>query len=374
MLRVIWNLVRAILVLIVVVIAIPVFGLAYGWLTTDAVDTSPLPGLVETAPPADLAARIRADVEGYQRPEESTFLTYPEWAIVYAAREYAAFVATRRESGFPYWAHIGRFWRDYATMIRATAEYPFNSQNHMMLVVIGTSHTIEHAIQSVYENTIGRLTELASGRPTPQDRYQAEVAADYAAFLDQVPWYRYPYAEKRGGLWETENEAGSARLRSWERKLAFGFTYTIKQAYADLIQSGLSATSDPALLDIIVWAKGPVDEAVAGEADTEILLDLGGEGTVFVTKRYQVFTDMIPRLIARGVSFVEIGGNDEILVTVLSGQELDMPEGSRALFAYDLPAEPETRRTGFVASVRALHEVLPELAAQGVTLEHVYDY
>ena len=42
---------------------------------------------------------------------------------------------------------------------------------------------------------------------------------------------------------------------------------------------------------------------------------MSAEGTVFVTKRYQVFTDMIPRLIAKGVSFVEIGGNDEILVT-----------------------------------------------------------
>ena len=32
-----------------------------------------------------------------------------------------------------------------------------------MLVVIGTSHTIEHAIQSVWENTVGRLTDWAAG-------------------------------------------------------------------------------------------------------------------------------------------------------------------------------------------------------------------
>jgi hypothetical protein len=374
MLRVLWKLIRAILIVIVVVIAVPVLGLAYGWMTTSDVDTSPLPGLAESAPPADLALRVRNDVPGYQRPEESTFLTYPEWAIVYAAREYAGFVANHRESGFPYWAHIGRFWRDYATMIRATANYPFNSQNHLMLVVIGTSHTIEHAIQSIYENTVGRLTELASGLPTPQDRYQAEAAADYAAFLDQVPWYQFPYADKRAGLWATESEAGAARLRSWERKLSFGLAYTIKQGYADLIKSGLAATADPAFLDIVVWAKGPVATAVASEPNTNVLLDLSEDGTVFVTRRYQVFTDMVPRLIRRGVSFVEIGGNDEILVTVLSGQDLDMPEGSRPLFAYDLPAEPDTRRTGLVASVRALHTVVPQLAAQGVTLEHIYDY
>src|SRR5690606_23733701 len=109
------------------------------------------------------------------------------------------------------------------------------------------------------------------------------------------------------------------------------------------------------LLDIVVWATGPVRDAIADEPHTQVLLDLGDDGTVFVTKRYQVFTEMIPRLIGHGLAFVEIGGNDEILVTVLSGQELEMPEGSRALFAYDLPAEADARRTGFVASVRALH-------------------
>lgn len=363
---------RAILILVAVVAAIPLLGLAYGFTTTGAVETQAATGAA--APPAEIAERLRAEIPGYQRPEESTFLTYPEWSIVYAAREYAGFVSRNRESGFPYWAYVGRFWKDYAAMIRASSGYPFNFNNHLMLTVIGVSHTIEHAIQSLYENTIGRLTELASGRPTPQDRFQARAAGEYAAFLDQVPWYQFDYAGKRAGLWNTRSESGSARMRSWERKLAFGLSYTVKQTYADLIKSGLEATSDPALLDIVVWAKGPVAQAIDGEADTELLRDLGSDGAVFVTRRYQVFTDMIPRLIERGLTFVEIGGNDDILVTVLSGNELEMPAGAREIFAYDLPADPASRRTGLLASVGALHGVLPALDEQGAQLEHVYDY
>ena len=372
--RILWKAIRAVLIVIAVIVAIPILGFAYGWLTTELVDQIALPGVAENAPQAGVAATLRNEIEGYQRPEESTYLTYPEWAIVYAAREYAGFVAENRESGFPYWAYIGRFWQDYATVVRASSAYPFNFSNHLMLVVIGTSHTIEHAIQSVYENTVGRLTEFASGAPTPQDRYQAVAAAEYAAFLDQVPWYRFPYAEQRAGLWETPSEAGAARLRSWERKTAFGLSYTIKQAYADLIKSGLATTTDAAFLDIIVWAQGPVAEAINGEPDTELLRDLGDNGAVFVTKRYQVFTEMIPRLIERGLTFVEIGGNDEILLTVLSNDEVDAPAASRALFAYQLPAQPAVRRTGIAASVRQLHEILPVLAGTGARLEHVYDY
>ncbi|MER8551914.1 hypothetical protein NKH69_11665 [Mesorhizobium sp. M0976] len=368
------RIIKAILWLVVIVVLIPIAGLAYGFLTTPSLDTTPLPGIAEGAPPKALADKVRAEIPGYQRPEESTFLTYPEWAIVYAAREYAGFVDKNQPSGFPYLSYIGRFWQDYAMVVRASSAYKFNLDNHQMLVIIGTSHTIEHAIQWAYENTVGRITEATAGKRTAVDIYQAEVAAEYAGFLDQVPWYQFPYAEKRAGLFAVQPAADDSAVRTSERKLAFGLAYTIKQGYADLIKSALAATTDPALLDIHVWAKGPVSEVTRNEPDTLLERDLGADGTVFVTRRYQVFTDMIPRLIGKGVSFVEIGGNDEIMVTMLSNDEINVPQGARTLFSYPLPAEPSTRRTGLTVAVRKLHLVLPALMTAGARLEHVYDY
>lgn len=356
---------------IMIVAVTPIAGLTYGYMTTNAPTVN---GNIEIAQPPE-APRIRAlEIQGYQRAEESTFLTYPEWAIVYAAREYAGFVAENRESGFAYWAYIGRFWQDYAMVIRATDPYPFNGQNHLMLVVIGTSHTIEHALQWAWENTLGRLTELAAPNPVAEDRFQAGVAAEYAAFLDQVPWYRFPYTAKRAELWATPTAPGWASIRSWERKLAFGLSYTIKQAYADMIASGLEATSDAALLDIHVWAKGPVPLAIEGEPDTRLELDFGDDGAVFVTRRYQVFTELVPRLVNRGLRFVEIGGNDLIFITVLSGGPISAPPGASTLFSYALPAEPETWRSGIISPVGELHNILPALDKAGAGLEHVYDY
>ena len=367
------RLLFAVLALVLVIVLIPLAGLAYGFLTTGAVDTAP--STAEASPPANIEETLESGIAGYKRPEESTFLTYPEWAIVYAAREYAEFVEREFPSRFPYWAYAGRFWQDYAMVIRASRAYPFNFNNHLMLVVIGTSHTIELAIQSIYENTIGRLTEAAAfWEEVPEDRYQAEAAAEYAAFLDQVPWYRFPYAEKRAGLWSVKPAGGMAAIRSWERKLGFGASYSIKQAYAGLIASGLSATLAPALLDIHVWAAGPVAQAIAGEPDTTLERDLGVDGAVFVTQRYQVFTEIIPRLIAKGVRFVEIGGNRLIFATFLAEDDIDLPQAGQVLFSYALPARPEVRRIGIVLPVAALHEALPALDAAGAELEHVYDY
>jgi hypothetical protein len=371
--RLLGGIVRWLIVVVVVVLAIPVLGLAYGFVTTEPLDGTSLRGIEEGAPPQTLADQVRAEISGYQRPEESTYLTYPEWTIVYAAREYAGFVKENRESYFPYWAYIGRFWQDYATMIRASSDAPFNFQNHQMLAVIGTSHTIEHAIQWAYEKTIGTITQWTSRERIGVDAYQANIATEYASFLDQVPWYQFPYAEKRAGLMAVVRAPGEDEVRTRERKLAFGIAYSIKQGYADLIKSALAATSDPAFLDIHVWAKGPVAEAIAGEPGTRLEKDFGADGVVFVTKRYQVFTEMIPRLIARGVSFVEIGGNDEVFVTVLSNDAVEAPAGTRLLFGYQLPADPTVRRSGLIAAVPQLHTVLPILNAQA-RLEHIYDY
>lgn len=365
------GLVRTILRLVLLVMAIPIFALAYGFLTTGR--QAP-PAIVVVSPEQRAVHdRLVADVPGYKRPEESTYLTYPEWSIVYAARDYAAFVQDRNPADFPYLAYVGGFWQDYAAMIRASSHHPFNAQNHLMLVVIGVSHTVEHLIQLVYENTVGRLTALAA-YPVEEDRDLAAIAGEYAAFLDQTPWYRFPYAERRAELWSIPAAEGTAAIRSWERKLGFGLALTIKQAYAGLISGGLSATQDPAALDINVWATGPVAEAIAGEPDTTIVSDLGADGTVFRTRRYQVFTEMIPRLIERGMSFVEIGGNDEIMVTLLSNEEIGLPDGVRLLFAGTSPIDPSQIRTGLAIPVPILHEILPDLANGGARLEHVYDY
>ncbi len=371
--RVIKFLLKTILVIVVVVVLTPLAGLAYGYLTTSGVELRRNPST--TMPPAAVAEALARDIPGYRRAEESTFLTYPEWAIVYAARDYAELVSREFPSAFPYWAYTARFWQDYALMIRASSSYPFNFENHLMLTVIGTSQTIENAVQWAYENTVGRVTEAVAGADmVPQDRYQADAAADYAAFLDQVPWYEFPYADKRAGLWQTPGASGLAAVRSWERKLGFGLAYSVKQGYAGLIRQGLAATSDPALLDIHVWATGPVAQAIESEADTALVRDLGADGVVFRTARYQVFTEMVPRLIERAVRFVEIGGNRLIFLTALYEDELPVPQGAQLLFDYALPARPETRRAGIAADVGRLHELLPALAASGAALEHLYDY
>ena len=78
-----------------------------------------------------------AGLTSYTRNEDQTYLTLPEWYIVYSSDEYAAYIADNPPSQFPYFGAIGQFWQSYYDVCAVTREqYPFNGGYHLSLVVI----------------------------------------------------------------------------------------------------------------------------------------------------------------------------------------------------------------------------------------------
>src|SRR6185503_21242602 len=80
---------------------------------------------------AELDWRIRDRIDSagtYRRDEGQTFLTHPEWYIVYSSDEYADWLTTKLPTDFPYARSIGQFWSDYSEVNRLTRNaYPFNT-------------------------------------------------------------------------------------------------------------------------------------------------------------------------------------------------------------------------------------------------------
>src|SRR5262249_4450759 len=69
--------------------------------------------------------------EGYSRPEEQTFLTLPEWYIVFSYDELASFLKNHSPSDFPYYKSIGEFWSIYWKVYQVTKNhYPINWGYH----------------------------------------------------------------------------------------------------------------------------------------------------------------------------------------------------------------------------------------------------
>src|SRR5580698_1795469 len=120
-----------------------------------------------------------------RRGEEQTFLTFPEWFLVFSPAEYAEFVRVHSPDGFCFWGHIGQFWSGYASVIhenRMRGEPP-NWGYHLMIIVIGVSTTVEYAARSAYETTIGRMSAATLYTRTPEDDFAAQVAQQYVDFI-----------------------------------------------------------------------------------------------------------------------------------------------------------------------------------------------
>lgn len=332
------------------------------------------------APPGADAAQAAAGSLTYLRPEDQTYLRLPEWYIVFSADEYAGYIASRRPSAFPYFEAVRQFWQGYYNVCGETRDrYPFNSGDHTMLVVIGASFTAENVFKGIYENTIGRASEwTASGGQTPEEVYGQQVAAEYGTFIHTIPWYSFPFWSKLGPLWDMP--LGNPNVvRRVERRLALSLEYGLKGGYAWVIRTGTESVYAPEDEEILARAEGVTPELAQREPGLRIV-QAGEKGTALVAlPRFEAFTQLVPRLLADGVRFTEIAGNDEIMVTVLapSGWRFERPE-AKVLFSLPIPSQPARSRFALRVPVASLQIVVEELAratpSGSVVLEHIYDY
>src|SRR5262249_48075173 len=114
--------------------------------------------------PRDAASAVRVaplvKEPGYARRESDSYLSFPEWSIVYAYDALAGVLARGDESDFAYGRWIAGFWRTFCTLNQVvTAHEPTGLDTKVMLYTIGWSFTAELGIKGAYEKTVGRLFE-----------------------------------------------------------------------------------------------------------------------------------------------------------------------------------------------------------------------
>jgi len=332
--------------------------------------------LVSPGATAETAPSVAAP-NAHQRGPEQTFLTVPEWFLVHSPAEYAEFIKSQPPSEFPYFGHVGQFWQTYGAVYDATREnYPFNAGYHVMVMVIGTSTTVEYGLKAAYETLIGRLTELTRTEGmTEEDAFAARVAQDYVDFVRVIPWYEYDFGLRLQELWET-SLWGPDPIRKWERKYALTTEYAAKAAYGWVIKKLTKMSYDEPLpvTAVLLDRLPPVSHAELPE-----ISELGRlpDASVLVTvPRYYPFTHYASALARDGATFLEIAGNrGQIVVSALvpTGWEAG-DSGFRIFLTQPILTQPGTRRIVLTVPVNLLGPTLNRLAEPPARIEHVYDY
>ncbi len=306
----------------------------------------------------------------WRRDEARTWLTYPEWHIVYSAETFGRFLETQPPSAFPYWRHVRGFWSGYCAVNQA-APSAGAGEAKVMLYTIGLSYSAELLVKAAYENTIGRLFEWFGGWDSADDRYAANVQQIYGGFMHEQPWYLFPFDRAFSALWRTEEP--NAKVRHWERRLALSAEYGVKNGYAAAIgwASGATLGSDERDLRFVARSSPAAIRAV--DLRLRPVANLPDGRVAVEAPRYAQFTDLLVKLAGTPIELVEISGNDDIFVTMLMPDGRKVRSGDR-LLAVPLDDRPGWLRVGMTIRVDRLLPLLREVRRSGGEIEHVYDY
>ncbi len=294
------------------------------------------------------------------RPPDQTFLTFPEWYLVFSPEEQATYFKTNTASTFPYMSHTSQIWQSYKIVNDQIKDnFPPNPGYHFMIWVIGTSASAEYSVKAWYETIIGRITDTHDVI-TDEDRFNAQYTQDYVDFIKDHPWYEFDFKSRFGSLW-SGSFFGSHFLRKMERKYILTSELIVKTIYGKLIGMGTQTVYEAAL---------PTTAALV-EKDS-----LSYKEELMYLPRYDKFAAAALELADKGYSFKEIAGNTSaILLTILiPSDNCGCYENSQQVFIQPLSSDPSMKRVALAVPVQDLHKLLLSLNADKVKIEHVFDY
>ena len=320
---------------------------------------------VETMCRGGDAVTASTPLSGETRPEIRTLLTYPEWHIVHAYDDYAQVIRDDDPHDFNYVQAVFGYWSSLCTLTQEAASLgEIDGGTRQLVHVIGVSFTFEMIMKAAYEETIGRVFTMIRGPQHARlDTLSAQQAADYAEFLQQVPWYRYNFRGDAAAL----NAVATDALRDQERAFSLGLEHLARAAYADVIGQAVAATGFDDLTLQMVVSGLPAQSFTS--VDGVSLVTETASGLEIETPRYRELTGILAAWADQGAEFIDIAGNDQIMFTAIS----DVATQQGALASLPRQGYTDTRHL-FLVNVRDLAPALRGLAARGLRLEHIHDY
>ena len=330
---------------------------------------------VPMAQPKQRQAAV-AGIKDYSRPEDDTYLSIPEWYIVWSYQEKADFQEHALPSSFPYFAAVRQYWGNYCCTSRLIRhKYGFNVGEQVMLVVIGTSFSGDYILKGLYEKSVGRIAEWTSGHQfTEEDSYAYHVARDYADFVHVRPFYEFQFARRVKGLWAENPFWGRHVLRKWERRAFLTVDYSVEAFYCWLIEKATHVSYGYEPDRTYAWLENIDSSTVTRIPQLKIVKEAGGGNCVLDAPRYQPFTSSAIALSVRDAHFVEIAGNSSIVISVLAPSWSGEGQSAQLLYSFRMLTRPGWQRLMLRCDVGSLDRVLSQLSKKGMTIEHIYDY
>jgi FAD/FMN-containing dehydrogenase len=317
----------------------------------------------------------RENIQGYYRDEAQSFLTVPEWYLVFNPKEYADYLeAGNNPSNFPFYASIDEYWTLYnRSMKLVSAAYPENEEYNTMLKVIGVSITMEYAAKMLYENSVGRVFSwFSNGTPSDEEKVIIEAQRAYSDFIYDKAWYEFEFMPWVKKVWSISNTAESNWLRKMERTLFFTLEFTFKAGYAMMIEWAAKTSYEEPVTNIYLMIS--TADSLQSLQDLKVIYEQGDKKIISIA-RWGAFTKTILDIASKDIRIIEIGGNDEILVSVIQDKNATVPfTNDKLLYKSKVVTTIDRERKVYLLHVSRLLPFVKEAKSKGIEVEHIFDY
>jgi hypothetical protein len=310
------------------------------------------------------------------RPGDQTFLTFPEWYLVFGPAEQADYFAHTTATTFPFLVQIDQLWASYWIVYQQVRHnYPFNGGYHLMIAVISVSSTIEFGLKEAYETVIGRLTDTGTTQ-TDEDRFYAQYMHDYVRDIGTEGWFLFDFKTRFKMLWTETSLTGPHMLRKWERKYFLTTELGIKIVYAKLIEWATRATYDPSVEEtevIIDRLPAGIETRIPG---LKVLQKYPDGAAMILVPREQPFTPEAIELASEGLQIREVAGHT-LAILLSAFVPADWQNSSpdfKVIFTEIVPTKPDIKRVAVATPISHLSDTLRRLTQQHAVIEHVFDF
>jgi hypothetical protein len=289
------------------------------------------------------------------RPADQTFLTFPEWYLVFSPEEQATYFKQHTASTFPFLSHTAQIWESYKIVNNQIKDnFPTNTGYHFMIWVIGSSASVEYLIKAWYETIIGRITDTYEVK-TEEDKFNKKFTQDYVDFIKDRPWYEFDFKSRLTSFWTSTSFFGDNFLRKIERKYILTSELVVKYVYGKLIGLGTKTVYDEALPTTVVVIENNSLQSLP---------------------RYDKFASAITAIAKNGHSFKEVAGNNSaILLTILvPNTDKTNFENTQTVFTQPIASNLTIKRIALAIPVTQLDKLLKQLDNEKIQIEHIFDY
>lgn len=219
--------------------------------------------------------------------------------------------------------------------------------------------------------------------------YNVDVSREYARFIEQTPFYEFPFFQSVGTFWKVF--ANSYRL-SREKASFWGVVFSDYMMMSTFV--GIMMTLEYGLKGLISapirWLMGDAEDRFI---DIQIdnpkhqalnisykLLSQNKEKQWLRVPRYMEFKKAIIELSRQNIQILDIAGNKEIQIKV------SFPPGhfhllspvlykdSLQLYCWQLPEISNKIYVSLIAPVSKLHRVISRILDHRINIEYIHDY